>query len=144
MGNRLKTNGEKVILEWKYDPPDFFEAPFQIENDNYRIEINNGDIKATISPEFYDSETNARLEFHEKVNALFLGVQTLNFKPFNLSEPSMCRLHSDGRRDITIFPDPGVCKATISDLVDLIIEDKDGNKVFIKKDEILAIEQKKK
>ncbi len=118
-------NGEKIILEWKYNPIDFFEGPFLIENDDYKIEINNGNIKATVSPKFYDSKKDARLNIHEEVNALFLGSQTLNFKPFHLSKPSMSRLRPDGRKDVTIYPDPIECKVTAN--FDLTITDKYGN-----------------
>ncbi len=132
---------EKVILEWEYNPSDFFEAPFLIENDNYKIEINNGHIKATVSPEFYDSKRDTRLEIHEEVNAFFLGAQTLSFKPFNLSKPSMYRLHPNGRRDITLFPDPIVVRVTVGNSVDLIIKDKDGHIIGDTKAERIAIKR---
>lgn len=120
-------NNEKVILEWKYNPPDFFEDPYQIKKKVYKIEIDSGEIKATVSPSFYDAQENARLEIHEEVYNLFLGAQTLNFKSFSLPKPTMHRLHPDGRKDITIFPDPLVCTVKFGDSVDVVITDKDGN-----------------
>ncbi len=125
-------NEEQVILEWKYSPLDFFEDPYfedpyTIEDDHYIIEIKNGEIKAIVFPTLYDSKPNARIEFHEKIKDLFWGAQVLNFKKFNLSKPTMYRLHPNGRKDITIFADPGVCIATASGKVDRVIKDKDGN-----------------
>lgn len=118
---------EQIILEWKYTPPDFFEEKYVIEKQEYKIEIDNGLIKATIIPELYDSLQDARMEFHKKVDDLFMGAQVINFKRFSITKPTMHQLHPDGRKDISIFPDPIVCKVTVSDSVDIIITDKDGN-----------------
>ena len=59
-------NKEKIILEWKYKPPDFFEDLYIIEKENYKIEIDKGKIKATVLPEFYDFRADARNEIHEE------------------------------------------------------------------------------
>lgn len=125
---KMSTNNEEqVILESKYSPPDFFEKRYVVEEQDYKIEIDNGFIKITFNPDFYDSLQDGRMEFHEKITDLFLGAQIINFKRFSLTKPSMHRLHPDGRKDITIFPEPIVCKITVSDSVDIIITDKDGN-----------------
>jgi hypothetical protein len=118
---------ERIILEWKFTPPDFFEKPYDIKEKDYKIEIDNGFIKATVTPELYESLQDARMQFHEKINDLLLGAQVINFKRFSITKPTMHRLRPDGRKDISIFPDPIVCKVTVSDSVDIIIADKDGN-----------------
>jgi len=117
---------EQIILKWKFTPPDFFEAPYVIEEQDYKIEIDNGSITATISPALYESRPEARMEFHEKINDLFLGAQIINFKRFSITKPTMHRLHPDGRKDISIFPEPLVSTATLSASVDIIITDKNG------------------
>ena len=120
-------NNEKVILEWKYTPPDFFEDHYQIENKNYQIDIDSGGLKATVTPSYYNAHENIILEIHEEINSHFLGAQTLNFKLFNLLKPTMHRLHPDGRKDITIFHASLNATATLGDFVDVVVTDKDGN-----------------
>src|SRR4030042_6134224 len=123
----LNQNGQQIILEWKFTPPDYFEEPYVIKKQGYKIEIDNGAITATISPAFYEMRPDARMEFHKKINDLFLGAQVINFKRFSISKPTMHRLYPDGRKDISIFPDPLVCKCTLSDSVDITMTDKNGN-----------------
>lgn len=120
-------NENQIILEWKFTPQDFFEAPYVIEEQDYKIEIHNGSITATISSAFYELRQDARMEFHDKINDLFLGAQVINFKRFSITKPAMHRLHPDGRKDISIFAEPFVCKISMSDSVDIIMTDKNGN-----------------
>jgi hypothetical protein len=67
-----------------------------------------------------------RDELHEGLNDRFLAVQLLSHKPYKLSKPSMYRLHRDGRKDVTVFPES--CVVTISGgTADFVVKDKDGN-----------------
>lgn len=132
---------ERIILEWKYEPPDFFEAPCTIEIQDYNISINNGIATAIISPEFYDSREDLRNEFHEKIIDRFLGVQCINFKKFNITKPTiMHRLYSDGRKDITIFSEPFEVRVTMSASFETMITDKNGNILTDTKSEKIKLE----
>ena len=131
-----------VILEWKYDPPDFFEAPFPIVRDNCKIEINNGKVKATISKTYYDSKKDARKELHEEINDIFLGAQTVGFKSYKLSKPNIYCTGPDGQLNITVFLSPVVSQCVFSDNVDLIVKDKNGNIVQDTRAEKIAAERR--
>ena len=77
----------------------------------------------------------------------FLGAQLVAHKPYELSKASMCRLHPDGRKDITIFVEPCIGRATCT--AEFIITDKDGNAIvdskrdrIAKKKELAALAEK--
>ena len=118
---------EKVVLEWKYTPPDFLRAPFARNNDNYEIEIDNGQIRSTTSSEFYDSDENARIIIHKEIIDLFLGAQTTGFKSFKISKPTVSRTGPDDRLNFTVFLTPLVSHGVLSDKIELIVKNKNGN-----------------
>src|SRR4030042_6218270 len=95
-----------VVLEWKFSPPDYFEEPIHIKRDDYIMTISNGTVEARIKPEIYDKDQSMRDRLYSSLNDRFLGVQLFSHKPYELSKASMYRLHPDGRKDITIFPEP--------------------------------------
>jgi len=129
-----------VILEWTFAPPDYFEEPIYIKRDDYVMTIGKGRVEAQISPEIYDKETNMRDRLHNMLNDRFLGVQLFSHKPYELSKASMYCLHPDGRKDITIFPEPLVIKVSMGE-PDIILEDKDGNVISDSRKE--RVEKKK-
>ena len=115
-----------VVLEWKFFPPDYFEEVISIDRETYSLLIENGRIEARIDPTAYDQEHKMWDKLHEALNDRFLGVQLLTHKQYELSKASTHRLHPDGRRDITIFPEPIVMTMTVGS-PDIIVKDKDGN-----------------
>jgi hypothetical protein len=115
-----------VVLEWKFSPPDYFEEPIHVKRDDYVMTISNGTVEARIKPELYDKDQSMRDRLHSSLNDRFLGVQLLSHKPYELSKASMYRLHPDGRKDITIFPEPIVIRVSTGE-PDIIVKDKDGN-----------------
>ena len=117
---------EIVVLEWTFSPPDYFEDQIHLKRDDYSMVIGGGKVEAKIQPEVYDKNPNMREEIHSALNDRFLGVQLLMHKPYELSKPSMYRLHPDGRRDITMFAESGVLKLSTG-TVDFIVKDKNGN-----------------
>lgn len=115
-----------VILEWRFTPKDYFEDEIRIEREGSVVLINAGRIEARINPAVYDQTHKMRDFLHQSLNDRFLGVQLLTHKPYTLSKSTMCRLHPDGRKDVTIFPESGVMTIT-GGSVDLVVKDKDGN-----------------
>ena len=103
-----------IVLEWSYTPPDYFEQPLHIVRDRYEIIIDSGKVEARINPEYYDKDHNLREELHDALIDRFLGVQILSHKPFELSKSSMYRLHPNGRRDVTLFPEPCVLRVSVT------------------------------
>jgi len=122
----FRTMNNIVVLEWKFSPPDYFEEVIHIDRETYSIIIENGRIEARIDPTAYDQEHKIRDELHEALNDRFLGVQLFTHKQYELSKASMYRLYPDGRKDVTVFPEPIVMKMTIN-LTDIIVENKEGN-----------------
>jgi len=117
-----------VILEWTFTPKDYFEDEIRIERSDYEMIIKDGLTEARISPEVYDKEHKMRDSLHQNLNDRFLGVQLLTHRPYTLSKASMFRLHPDGRKDVTVFPESCVMTITAGN-VDIVVKDKDGNVV---------------
>ena len=115
-----------VVLEWTFSPSDYFEEAIVIERDTYTMTIDNGTVEARIDPAAYDQEHKMRDELHDALNDRFLGVQLLTHRAYELSKASMYRLHPDGRRDVTLFAEPGVVTASVG-TPDIVVKDKDGN-----------------
>jgi len=126
MNTDMNNMEDIVVLEWKFSPPDYFEEPIHVKRDHYVMTISNGTVEARIKPELYDKDQSMRDRLHSSLNDRFLGVQLLSHKPYELSKASMYRLHPDGRKDITIFPEPMIIWVSMAE-PDIIIKDKDGN-----------------
>jgi hypothetical protein len=126
MDTNMDNMEDIVVLEWKFSPPDYFEEPIHIKRDDYVMTISNGTVEARIRPELYDKDQSIRDRLHSSLNDRFLGVQLFSHKPYELSKASMYRLHRDGRKDITIFPEPILITVSMGE-PDIIVKDKDGN-----------------
>jgi hypothetical protein len=125
-----------VVLEWTFAPADYFEQTIEVRRDDYILRIESGKAEAKVNPSAYDANPNYRLALHEALNHRFLAVQVLTHQSYDLSAPSMYRLHPDGRKDKTMFADTGYYKTTGFD-VDFLVKDKDGNALTdTKKDRI--------
>jgi len=125
MNINMDNTEDIVVLEWKFSPPDYFEEPIHIKRDDYIMTISNGTVEARIRPEIYDKDQSMRDRLYSSLNDRFLGVQLFSHKPYELSKASMYRLHPDGRKDITIFPESCVMTMTMGE-PDIIVTDKDG------------------
>jgi len=115
-----------VVLEWQFSPPDYFEESITISRKDYVMVIDSGHVKATIASAVYDADPSMRTSLHEALNDRMHGVQLLNHRPFELSKPTVIRLHPDGRRDISIEL-TGVQATASCGVVDVQVSDKDGN-----------------
>jgi len=119
---------EVIILEWTYAPSGYFEEKVERSHDTYTLVVDNGRAEARIAPSDYDLEHKTRDVLHEILKSMFLGVQPLTHKRYTLSEPSVCHLHSDGRKDVTVFTKPIVVAFSAS--ADFIHKDRDGNVIL--------------
>jgi hypothetical protein len=95
-------NAVSVVLEWRFTPPDYFEQAITVSRDDYVMTVDNGKAAATINAAVFDADPSMRDTLHGALNARFLAVQLLSHSPFELSPPTMVRLHEDGRRDICV------------------------------------------
>jgi hypothetical protein len=115
-----------VVLEWRFSPPDYFEAPIAIARDDYTLTIADGKAEARIDCATYDANPLMRQALHDELSDRFLGVQLLSHRAYELSRSTMTRVHPDGRRDIFVEPEPARIVLTAHP-VDLQIRDKNGN-----------------
>ena len=115
-----------VLLEWTFKPADYFEEDINLNRDDYEVIISSGIIEARVNPEKYDAEHNVRDVIHADLNDRFLGVQLLTHKPYELSKSSMQRIHPDGRKDVTVFPEAAQVTISVCN-VDLVVRDPEGN-----------------
>jgi len=115
-----------VVLEWKFSPPDYFEAPIEISRDDYILTIADGKAEARIDSAVYAANPSIRAALHDALNGRFLGVQLLTHKSYELSTSTMTRVHPDGRKDVFLEAEPGHIVLT-GHPVDFQIRDKDGS-----------------
>lgn len=126
VGGRKKYMEDTVFLEWAFSPEDYFEDEISIKSDSYRIEIKQGNVVATMSPEYYYGCEDTRDQLHKSLESRFLGGQLLTHRRYELSNASMHRVRPNGQRDVTIFPESCVSICSVG-TVDLVVTDKDGN-----------------
>jgi hypothetical protein len=119
---------EIVVLEWIFAPIDYLEQPIPITGDNYEMTIDKGKVEARIEAQYYDSEPNFRMKLHESLKSRFYAASILNRRPFELSEPSMNRIHPDGRIDRYLFAQPGKYVVT-GCTADMTLTDRNGKVV---------------
>lgn len=130
-----------VVLEWTFSPSDYFEEEIHIKHESYTMVIGAGKVEARVSSLVYVQEHEMQNKLHASLNNRFLGVQLVTYKPYELSKPSMYRLHADGRRDYTLFAEPAIARLSFGN-PDLIVKDKDGN--ILRDSRRARIEKKKK
>lgn len=129
-----------VVLEWNFSPPDYFEEPIEISRQNYTMTIADGKVHAKIDFAIYEANPSMRRSLHDALNDRFLGVQLLTHRAYELSSPTMTRVHPDGHSDIFMEAEPGhIVIAGIA--ADFQVLDKDGNVISDSKRE--RIEKKK-
>jgi hypothetical protein len=116
------------VIEWTFSPPDYFEQSIHINRDTYNMWIESGKVEARVKDENYDEEHHMRDQLHESLNDRFLGVQLFNHIPFDLSKPSIYKLHPDGRKDLFINVESMVMVMDVES-VDLLVKDESGNVV---------------
>lgn len=115
-----------VVLEWKFSPPDYFEAPIEIARDDYTLTIADGKAEARIDFAIYDASPSIRQTLHGGLNDRFLGVQLLSHRAYQLSRSTMTRVHPDGRRDVFLDVEPARIVIT-GHPVDFQVRDRNGN-----------------
>jgi hypothetical protein len=115
-----------MVFEWTFTPSDYFEAPIEIERDDYKLKIADGKAEARMDSATYDANPSIRQTLHDGLNDRFLGVQLLTHRAYELSRSTKIRLHSDGRRDMFLEVEPARIVIT-GNPVDFQLRDKNGN-----------------
>lgn len=130
----------KTVLEWTYNPADFFEEPCTFSFSGGEITISEGEVKGEFDGSNYDQGQDFRDQLHEQVTNVFLAQQVQARRHFQLSSASMAREHSDGRRCITAFLESG--KFTLSGgQIDMVVTNAKGKIIKDPKAERLQKQQ---
>lgn len=126
-------NQDRTELEWKYEPTDFFEAPYQYAEIDFELKIDSGRAKAMLTaPTPSDREARVR----SLVKSLFLIRQLQVHRNYTLEGPTISR-YSSGHKNVVIEVGSAVMTLT-SGSVDFIIQDPAGNVVRDSKAERIA------
>lgn len=119
------TDSASTILEWTYEPRDFFEEAVDLAMSDGRVYITAGNARGEFGGTSYDQGHSFRDAAHSELSVFFMAHQVNTAKPFTLSLASMHRLHADRRRDHTLFVEAGVL--SITSLFDFVLRDAEGN-----------------
>jgi hypothetical protein len=115
-----------IELDWKFSPPDYFEEAIEISRQDYTMTIANGQVHAKIDTAIYEAKPDMREGLHEALNGRFLGAQLLTHRAYELSRPTMTRVHPDGRKDLFIEVSSIPSEENVG-VPDILVADKDGN-----------------
>lgn len=114
-----------VVLEWKFSPPDYFEAPIEILQDDYTMIIADGKAEAKIDSAIYEATPSIRDALHDELNARFQAGMLFIHREYHLSSSMIC-IHPDGRKDYFMKCATGHFEVT-GRTIDFQKCDKDGN-----------------
>ena len=96
-----------TVLDWSYVPHDFFEEHTELVLADGAISISGGTARGQFDGSRYAEGRAFRDRVHDELMHFFLAQQIMVATPFTLSAASLARLHSDGRRDLTMLAEPG-------------------------------------
>ena len=128
-----------VFLEWNFTPKDYFEDEIRIVRKDYEMLIMEGKVEVRINPKFHNNAHKIRDDLHQRLNAMFLGVQLKTHKPYDLPKSTICSLYPDGRKHFKIFIED--C-TKVGENLDLVQKDENGIVIYDSRRD--RIEKKKK
>ena len=127
----------KTVLEWTYDPKNFFEGDEKLHHPDGFIEIGDGNARGEFGATYFENGGFFCKSMHTFLETAFLAQQVQNHLPYNLSQPALARVHPDGRRDVSLFVQSAVMVMSVGTL-DMIVRDAEGNITSDSKAERLA------
>lgn len=113
------------LFEWAYSPPDYFEEPFEVVRDDYTMTISVGKVEAWVASHTFAKNPAIRDEMQSFLNDRFLGVQLVEFRPYELSDSRRTRVHPGGRKDVFIEV-KGVAAIAAGGTADIRMTNADG------------------
>jgi len=114
-----------VVLEWKYEPADFFEDDFELTCFDYTLSVSRGKVEARIDSELYKNH-EIRSMLHVELNKQFLAEQVVSHRRYTLYDSSMCQLFPDGHEEHTVFADSITMHIRMTS-PDVVLKDCNGN-----------------
>ena len=131
---------KEIVIEWAYEPKDFFETKLVIKYKDFELIIDSGLAEARLSPDYFDRADCIAKELTQDLESRFMAGQVMAHEQYKLSKPSRYDLRIDGGKNIYCQVDL-VCVASIGK-VDLIQRDANGHIISDTKQE--RIEKKKR
>jgi hypothetical protein len=125
---------EQIVVEWNYEPKNYFEDNFIIEYDNYNIEINSGIAIARIATVHMDEIDEIIHELNLDLESRFLAVLVMKHLRYNLGKPLRYDLNKNGSTNTYLQVDDLVCSQSLSS-ADLIVFDENGKVISDTKQE---------
>lgn len=114
------------IVEWTYEPTDYFEVPVEFACGDFTVSAKDGRLRAEIPDDLYPTDHSLRSVLHHDVHCRFLAAQVMNETPYVLSNPSVARHRLDGGIDAFMFAQT-IGAGTVFGRADFIQKDADGN-----------------
>lgn len=116
----------KVILEWDFSPPTFFEEGWSFRFETCDVKISAGKVDAILDAGEHDADLAIRARLDTELQGRFLGAQLDNSRAYKLNRGATIRLHPDGHRDVSVLLESSVSVASIGS-VDIRRTDSAGN-----------------
>jgi hypothetical protein len=117
----------KIVIEWSFEPADYFEEEVVVESDEYNLRIDDGHAQVTLDPKFVDEVDKLMETFSADLESRFLAVQLMTHEPFHLSKASRYDVKDDGTKHH--YVKASITAKSSTGTVDLILLDADSNVV---------------
>jgi len=117
---------KEIVIEWNFEPKNFFEAETVINYTDYEVAISSGHAEARLGPDYLDKVDMVVRALSQDLESRFMAVQVMTHEQYKLSKPSRYDLRLDGGRNGYFQVDSVVCTTSIGN-VDLIQRDANGN-----------------
>lgn len=104
----------RTVLEWSFEPKDFFEEPYELPFEGGAITVADGKARGNFDGALYVQGREFRDSADRFLRNAFLAHQVQVHQSFSLTLPTMACEQSDGRTDVTIFPDSAVLTMSAS------------------------------
>lgn len=114
----------KMLLEWQFTPPNYFEEEVSLQRPDYTLKIANGKVECELPTAVYESNPDVKDQIHRMVEDRFLGAQLVTHQPFDLSKPSVTRVNPDGSNHYFVEMHAAV---VVSGTADVRVTDAQGN-----------------
>lgn len=124
--NELMSDVAKTVLEWTYEPRNFFEERSALYHPDGSIEIAEGKARGEFDAARFDEGEAFCKSMHGFLESAFLAQQIQAHLPYTLAQPALARVHPDGRRDVSLFVKSAVMVMSVG-TVDIIVRDANGN-----------------
>jgi hypothetical protein len=127
----------KTILEWVYEPAEYFETTYNFGNQDYVFAVDNGKATVTLSNPQDPVNQQTVHAVQEQLNAIFVARQMLIHKPYRLNGPHTYQYRDNGSKDVSVSIQAAVAIATAMS-ADVVTTDENGNIVRDTKAERIA------